>query len=201
MSEISGAVEGPTDESVLRRLVQEAGGTVGRVYGRQGKDHLLRQISAYNHAARFYPWIVLMDLDRETQCLSQYIPQVLPEPMADKLCLRFAVRAVEAWLLADRERFSTFFSVNETRIPLNPDALLNPKKALIDLAQRSRRRDVRESLVPRAESGRAVGPGYTYWLIEYIQDPRRGWRPEVAASASESLARCRACIRRLMRDP
>ena len=185
---------------MLRRLVQEAGGTVGRVYGRQGKDHLIRQISAYNHAARFFPWVVLIDFDRETQCLPQYIRQVLPDPISDRLCLRFAVRSIEAWLLADRERFATFFSVNEARIPLVPDSLPNPKRALIDLAQRSRRRDVRESLVPRAESGRTVGPGYTYWIIEYIQDSRLGWRPEVAASSSESLTRCRACIRRLTKS-
>jgi hypothetical protein len=196
MVEISGAVEGPVDEAVLRRLVIEAGGTVGKVYGRQGKDHLVQQARAYNHAARVSPWIILMDLDQEVQCVPQYIKQIVPNPMPN-LCFRLAVRAVEAWLLADRERFATFFGINEAILPLNPDDLANPKGTLVTVARRSRRREIREDLVPRAESGRTVGPGYTSWMLKYIQDPEKGWRPDAAAQSSNSLLRAQACIRRL----
>jgi hypothetical protein len=197
---ISGAVEGPVDEAVLRRLVQDAGGMVGKVYGLQGKERLIRQLGAYNYAARRSPWVVLMDFDREPECLPSYHRTLLPNP-SSSLCFRLAVRAVEAWLLADRQRFGMFFGVSEARLPLNPDELPNPKSALVGIAHHSRKKEIRESLVPRADSGRLVGPGYSSWIISYIQDRDKGWRPDVAAGSSDSLARCKACIFRLLREP
>jgi len=200
MPDLTGAVEGPVDEAVLRRLVQDVGGNIGKVYGLRGKDRLLQQIGAYNHAARWSPWVILTDFDRETQCIPLYLRQVLPDP-SPSLCFRLAIRSIESWLLADGGRFAAFFGVSEARIPRVPDELPNPKETLVNLARRSRRREVRENLVPRPESGRTVGPGYTAWMIEYIQDPTNGWRPDVASEFSDSLARCRACIRRLTSNP
>jgi hypothetical protein len=197
MSEISGAVEGSVDEAVLRRLVREAGGTVGKVFGLRGKGHLLQQIGAYNHAARFSSWVVLMDFDSEIQCVPSYVSRVLPDP-SPRICFRLAVRAIESWLLADRERFAAFFSIGVARIPRNPDDLPDPKLALVNLARHSRRREVRENLVPRPESGRSVGPGYTSWITEYVQNATSGWRPPTASESSDSLVRCRACIRHLI---
>lgn len=187
------------DEAVLRRLVQEAGGTIGKIYGRRGKGHLLQQVKAYNYAARVSPWVVLMDFDREAQCLPSFRRQVLPEP-EPRLCFRLAVRSIESWLLADRERFAAFFDINPSILPLSPDELSDPKRSLVELARRSRRREIRESLVPRPESGRSVGPGYTPWMIQYAQNASQGWRPSVAVAASNSLSRARACLRRLINN-
>jgi hypothetical protein len=196
---ISGAVEGPVDEAVLRRLLRDSGATPGAIYGKRGKDRLVQQVSAYNHAARFAPWVVLMDLDRDADCGAGLKNRLLPDP-SPTLCLRIAVRTVEAWLLADRERFSDFFAISLSKVPPNPESLPDPKRTIVELARTSRRKEIRSDLVPRPESGRPVGPLYTSRMIEYIESTQNGWRPAVAAEEAESLRRCLRCLQRLVRQ-
>lgn len=190
-----GAVEGLVDEAVLRRLISQVGADAGTIHNKGGKGRLLQQIHAYNHAARFRPWVILLDLDRDADCAPSYLRQ-LPEP-SPHLCLRIAVRAVEAWLLADREHFSSFFAVPAGRIPSGPDDLNDPKRSLVDLARYSRRKDIRQDLVPRPESGRSVGPAYSSRLLEFIRDSGSGWRPDAGAERSQSLRRCLRHLERL----
>ena len=45
---VSGAVEGDLDEAVLRRLVEEEGAILNRLYGRKGKQHLKQRLTGYN---------------------------------------------------------------------------------------------------------------------------------------------------------
>lgn len=116
-----------------------------------------------------------------------------------RMCFRVAVRETEAWLMADCERLAQFLGVRRSWIPGDPEAVDDPKTTLVDLARRSRRRDIREDMVPRAGSGRSVGPAYNSRLIEFATDRLRGWRPDVAAAGADSLARCRRCIDDLMR--
>lgn len=194
-SVISGAVEGIVDEAVLRRLVDEAGGRVGAIYGKNGKPHLRRVLGGYNNAARFSPWLVLVDLNSDAECAPPFLASWLQAP-ADMMRLRVAVRAIEAWMLADRDQLATFLRVPVTRLPRDPDAVSEPKRLLVDLARGSRRRGIREDMVPRPGSGRAVGPAYASRLIEFTAT---GWRPEVAAGCSDSLRRCRDRIAELVR--
>lgn len=194
---ISGAVEGPVDEAVLRRLIHGLGATPGTIYGKRGKDRLVQQVAAYSHAARLAPWVVLMDLDHDADCAPTLRIRLLPDP-APALCLRIAVRAVEAWLLADRERFAEYFGIALSKVPPQPEALSDPKRAVVDLARSSRRKEIRRDLVPRQESGRTVGPAYTSHLLAYIQDGQNGWRPEIAAEEAQSLESAIRCLKRLL---
>ena len=66
------------------------------------------------------------------------------------------------------------------------------------VARRSRRRSVRDALVPQAGTTAKVGPGYAVSLIDYTS---RHWRPEIAATRSESLARLRDFLRRCASSP
>jgi hypothetical protein len=191
---LSGAVEGLVDEAVLRRLVRFAGGSVGPVHPKQGKRLLLDRLAGYNEAARYSPWFVLVDLDHDAECAPPFRHRCLPTPV-DGMCFRIAVREVEAWLLADSERLAAFLSVRHSRIPPNPDSLGDPKQRVIQIARDSRRRDIREDMVPRPGSGRSVGPAYSARLIEFVQS---GWRPRVAARNSESLRRCTRRLRNLV---
>jgi len=181
------AVEGPTDEAVVRRLVHYVGGAVlGPVYGKQGKPTLLKALPGYNNAARYHTsWFVLVDLDQDADCAPPVLDQWLSDP-APGMCFRIAVRAMEAWLLADRERIARFLSVPVSHIPDDPEGLADPKRAIVDLAVRSRRRAIREDMVPRPGSGRSVGPAYTSNIIEFIHT---SWRPEVAMTRADSLQR------------
>ncbi len=192
---ISAAVEGIVDEAVVRVLASRAGLNVTAVYGKNGKAHLRSKLLAYNHAARYAPWIVLIDLDDDAECAPPFKRQLLPKP-AQQMCFRVAVREVESWLLADRERAASFFAVSRSRIPAQPEAESNPKQAMISIARQSRRRAIREDMVPREGSGRNVGPAYASRLIEFVTDFRRGWRCYVAAEGAESLKRCLECLKR-----
>ena len=193
---ITGAVEGDVDEAVVRCLIEHVNAKTLAIYGRNGKSHLHRRLSSYNQAARFSPWIVLVDLDLDAECAPPFRESWLPRP-ADNMCFRVAVRAVESWLMADKERFARFLGVGIAKIPRDVEAVNHPKLTVVDLAKFSRRREIREDMVPRAASGRAVGPAYTARLIEFVMDAKIGWRPEVAAENSESLKRCLRCLRRL----
>jgi hypothetical protein len=195
---IAAAVEGLVDEAVVQRLVAYAGGTVGVVYGKKGKRHLRDNINAYNQAARFAPWIVLTDLDQEADCAPLLRTDWLTN-QAPMMEFRIAVHEVEAWLLSDRERLAEFLSVSEIRIPLTPESEIDPKKLMVNIARRSRRREIREDLVPRTESGRSEGPGYTSRITQFVLDNERGWRPSVAAARSDSLRRCLSGLRTLIR--
>ncbi len=113
----------------------------------------------------------------------------LPDP-APLMLFRIAVRKVEAWLLCDHERISKFLAVSPSRLPENPEIHDDPKALVTELAAHSRRRDIREDMVPRAGSGRKIGPAYSSRLIEFATDQRSGWRPKIAAEKSDSLNRC-----------
>ena len=182
-------MEGDLDEALLRRILGCAGMSLGTVYGRKGKRFLLQSIHGYNNAARYAPWVVLVDLDRDGDCAPPYVQKWLARPSA-QMCFRVAVRSIEAWLLADRERMARLLGVSRAWLPANPDSLDDPKRELINLARRSRRRAVRDDLVPRQGSGRSVGPLYTTRMIEFVQDEVAGWRLDQAVCVSESLERC-----------
>ena len=154
---VTAAVEGDLDETLLRRLVADLRLGLVAVHGRQGKQFLLRQLRGYNNAAQHSPWIVVVDLDGDCNCAPPCVEQWLPNP-APHMRLRLAVRAVEAWLLSDRERIAQFLGARPNSVPSNPDELENPKRELVTLARGSRRRAIREELVPREGSGRQSAP-------------------------------------------
>lgn len=189
MPYIAGAVEGVSDEAVFYRVVGSRGGDVHRVQVQGGKPGLRRALPGYNAAARHAPWLVLVDLDREFTCGARLVADWLPRPNR-YMRLRVVVRTVEAWLLADRKRFSAFFSVAQSALPDRPDDLPDPKGALLAAIARSRRPAIQEDMLPRSGSGRRVGAAYTSRLIEFAGDSARGWRPEAAAERSPSLAKC-----------
>lgn len=183
---ISGAVEGVTDEAALRRIAECVGINMGNVSITGGKRRLDKQLSGYDNAAKFSPWCVVRDLDMDASCAAELVSRLLPSP-AEHMRLRIAVRSIEAWMMADRERFARFLSVARSVVPGSPDDLDDPKETLVNLARKSKKRDVREGLVPGERSGRRVGTGYTSFVIEYVQTQ---WRPDVAATSSDSLRRC-----------
>jgi hypothetical protein len=186
---ITGAGEGDIDAAILRRLARHAGFEMAAVYGGFGKPRLLQSLHGYNNAARFSPWLVLVDLDGDGPCAPPCCQAWLPHP-APFMCFRIAVRAAEAWLLADGEAMARLLAVPTARLPRDPDALDNPKRELVNLARGSRRAATRDGLVPREGSGRLVGQLYTSTMIAFIEDEGDGWRPERARVVSDSLARC-----------
>lgn len=191
---MNAAVEGLVDEAVLRRLVEHVGGQTGTVYGRKGKSYLRQRIGGFNQAARYSPWVVVVDLNAEADCAPALCAEWLPDP-APNLCFRVAIREVEAWLLADGETLARFLGIAEGSVPSDPESLDRPKESMVRLSRRSRKSAIRKDMVPRRDSGRAVGPAYTSRLIEFASTE---WRPAVAAKRSNSLKRAIRCLQRLL---
>jgi hypothetical protein len=191
---ISAAVEGIVDEAVIRKLVIYTGASPGSIYGKNGKPDIRLKVQGYNKAAQRNPWIVLVDLDNDAQCAPTLHAAWLPHPERF-MCFRVAVREVEAWLLADREQMASFLAVGCDRIPHDPESLADAKEALVNLARKSRRKEIREDMVPRAGSGREVGPAYASRVIEFVS---RHWRPDEASLKAESLSRAIECLKRLV---
>jgi hypothetical protein len=187
------AFEGATDEPILRRLCAHVGATVLTTYPASGKSKLDAKIPAYNNAARHAPWLVLRDFDHDATCQGALVRALAPQ-RSEYMCLRLAVRASEAWLLADRQSLSHFLSVRLRDIPTDPETLTNPRETLINVARKSKKRAIREDMVPRSGASRAVGPGYTSRIIEFSSSY---WDPAAAAGSSQSLQKCIAAMTEL----
>ena len=180
-------VEGETDRIVLTELLHSRNFTDFEPYVMGGKGKLLKRLDNYNQAARFSPWLVVLDLDRDAACAPARVHSILPMP-ANNMILRIAVRSIESWLMADHESMAWFLSIPVREFPTNPDNRINPKQFLIDLVQQKCPSRQRRRLVEEMTGNRDLsGPGYRYWINRFAA---RHWRPEVAARRSDSLAGC-----------
>jgi hypothetical protein len=159
---------------------------IGSPYIANGKGRLDQKLAAYNKAAAHSPWFVLRDFDHDSACPGHLLDDLIPR-QSTGMVLRIAVRTAEAWLIADRERLAAFLSVRTQQIPLQPEKLDRPKRALVDLARLSRSRAIQEDMVPPEGLSVEVGPGYTSRVSEFAA---RHWDPLRASRNSDSLARC-----------
>jgi len=185
--------EGLLDATVGERLLDQLGieRTHTRFIPKGGEDAFWRECPRYNQAARHAgPILGLADLE-QAPCPSGLIANHLPTGREPGFVVRVAERMVESWLMADRARLSEYLRVSPARISANPETYPHPKRALVDVARHSTRREVREDMVPEAGSKGIVGRGYTACLSEFI---RQYWRPLDAQQNSPSLARAITAI-------
>ena len=183
---ISLVVEDPLGQVVLRRILHERRSdiVVGSCYGNRGYGYIKKRAAGFNKAAKGVPLLMLADLEME--CAPAQIATLLPGPKHHNLLLRIAVRETEAWILADRTGFSSFLGVATRLIPQHPDTITDPKKLIIDLARRCRKRFLREALVPAAGSTARVGPEYNGQLSSFVL---YAWSLNEASQNSPSLRR------------
>lgn len=191
MAMITVAVEGIVDVPIVRTLFTWLGHEIAHVHGLNGKNKVDTSLKGYNKAAQFAPWFVLRDFDHDAACAAALVRMLLPVP-AKQMVFRVAVREAEAWLLADPERISGFLSVPRSAVPTNPDSLGDPKASLVSIARKSKRKAVREGIVPLAGTTADVGPEYVSQISDFASNH---WRPEVAAHNSDSLNRCIARLK------
>jgi hypothetical protein len=181
------ATEGMDDEAVARKICAVLSVPVGPSYPAGGKSKLDPKIPSYNAAARLSPWFVLRDLDADAPCPGS-LRDSLAADISPRLLLRVPVRSIESWLLADALGLSRYlFLSSPALVPGQPELLVNPKQEMVNLARRSRRRAIREAMVPLPGMSVSVGPEYTVRLIEFA---RCHWDPLAAAERSQSLRRC-----------
>jgi hypothetical protein len=179
------AVEDDLSAVVLRRLLNHSGKDycVGVTYGLTGFGYLKRTVHGWNAAARGIPFVLLTDLDTYS-CPPQLITDWLKVPVHPNLVFRVAVREVEAWLLADSDNLGRFLAVSKTNIPPLCETISDPKAALVTLARRSRSREIRDRVAPRAGSTAKQGPDYNACLSSFVLST---WDIDVAATKAPSL--------------
>jgi len=187
------AVEGPTDDVAIRRIMQSVGLVPGLGLGGNGREALLNRVPNYNRAARVGPFVVLIDFERDQGCVGAFVRRVLPAP-SELMRLRVAVRSIESWFMADADSLARYLNVPVDRIPAQPDTIAQPKLQMVNLARRSRSSVIRREMVPREGSGRSVGPAYTSRMQEFA---RFHWNIERAADTSPSLLRSLRALKTL----
>ena len=180
------AIEDRLSDAVATKILEKFGIKIVKRIGFQGKSDLERKAPELNRAASGITVFMLTDLDSPRECPPRLIRSWIKGPLNPKFFFRVAVMEVEAWVMADRIGFAAFLSVPLHRIPSPTDKILDPKEFLLSLARRSKKRAVREALVPAQRATLSVGNEYNTLLSEFV---REHWDLERAATASPSLKR------------
>lgn len=157
---------------------------IGRILGRRGNQYIKSQLHSFNEASlKVNPYIILTDLD-SIECAPKMNNDWFPFSKSPKLLFNIAVREGEAWLLADRKNFARFFGVSASSIDRDVEGIPDPKLYIVNLARQSRKRTIREGIVPDGTA--KVGKLYNTILEEFIQNT---WDVSMASNHSNSLDR------------
>lgn len=187
MTVVHTLVEGETDEAVANKLLERAGLTVGYSYGKKGCPYIKSRIANFNSAARQSAYLVLVDfMDTKLSCPPEVLSRWLPAKN-ENLVLRVVVRELESWLLADVENISRFLGVSRNKIPRKPEELTDPKRELVNIARSSRRKAVRDAIVPERGGTAVAGILSVSEMKRFIHND---WNIDSARKASPSLDRC-----------
>lgn len=181
--------EDSLSEAVIERLLKLSPmdvSIVRRINGR-GSGYIRSRIQSFFSAAVHQePFLVLMDSDKE-DCALHLLDMLVPANKRNRKCLfRIVVREIESWLLADARGISHFLGISETLINRRPEALADPKNHLIQLARRSRKKDIADAIVPARGTSVVVGREYNQTLLPFVHNI---WDINSAAKRSESLRR------------
>jgi len=171
-------------ERLLKHVDPEA--EIANRLGRTGVGYIRGKLRGFNQAAAGMRILVLADRDSAANCPATMIQDWIGGPRHPNLVVRFAEMEVESWVLADQERIAQFLEVLPNRVPTDPDALADPKQALVNLARSSQSRRVRDDMCPPPGATSLVGPAYNDRLQVFL---RERWRPNIAARHSPSLRR------------
>lgn len=181
------AVEDDLSEAVLREMLKQSQRpfSIGTCLKRRGYGYLKKILPGINHAAKGSPYLVLTDLDKN-ECPLALLTEWLSYPKHPNLIFRVAVIEVEAWLLAHREAFAEFLGISVDLMPDDVDSVSDPKQFLIELTRKSRKRYLRDAIVPAENSTAKIGKDYNGQLIQFVN---QNWEPEIAKTHSRSLER------------
>ena len=154
----------------------------------QGKSYLQKRAAELNRSAAAPPYVLMLtDLDSPQTCVPELIQSWVRAPLNSGFSLRVAVMEIESWIMADRGALAAFLSIPVNRIPSDPDEISQPKEFLVSLARKSRKKSLRDQLVPRIGAVTTkVGPEYNNCIGEFVQVH---WDLERAAAVSPSLKR------------
>lgn len=195
MIPIALATEDALSESLGQRLLAELAPRLQAplLLRKGGFGYLRSGMPKWRQLSQRQAVVILTDLDKAS------CPGVLRAdwlgglPCPENLLLRVAVREAESWLLADHDAVRQFMG-SKGVLPKNPDDLPDPKKYVLQLAEKAHR-DVRLDMVRASGAMSGQGIGYNARLTELVST---AWSPERAAERSPSLGRARIRLRQLV---
>ncbi len=187
-------VEGELDEVVARRLIKYVHHEPGVCYGKSSYGYIKNKIRNFNQAAPYAFYFCLVDfVDTKFTCPSEAISDWLPHRHPNMI-FRAVVQELESWLLADHENLARFLHISSVLVPLEPEAVSDPKHEMVNLARRSRSSSIRAALVPEAKSTAIVGKLYSSSMSNFILNH---WDISQAQKRAPSLERCIFRLREL----
>lgn len=186
--------EGQLELPVGRKLIEHCGHSIGREYLLQGCGNIKSKAYKYASLAVGGDGVLVLTDFMDSRC--DCVPQALVEYRAETIgrhsfLYRFAMPELESWLLADVAGLSDFLRVARSKIPDKPEEVPDPKRTLVNLARSSKKRAVREDIVPPEGNSGVVGRLYVPRLTEFVE---KFWDIDAAIQHASSLARC---VRRL----
>lgn len=181
------AVEDELSGAVMGRLISFSGRNflINRIFNARGNTQLKAGMTKFRAASRVIPHIVLTDLDR-CPCPPALIDNWKANQLPPQLLFRVAVREVEAWLMADRAGIAQFLHIDVSKVPHAPESEEDPKRTLINLARKSRKRRLSQEIVPEAGSAAKIGVLYNTHFINFVNS---SWDIEQACLCAPSLDR------------
>lgn len=164
-------VEDELSEAALRKLIDYSGRefTIHRVLRMGGFGQIKSRVQQFKNASHATPHIVLTDLDQYA-CAPELLTDWGANTLPSALLFRVAIREIEAWLLADRIGIAEYLTIPLTKIPLRPEDEPDPKRTLMNLARRSRKKRLTEEIVPAIGSRNSVGPLYNLRMGEFVRN-------------------------------
>jgi hypothetical protein len=161
--------------------------TVSNLMGRRGFSYFQSRVDQIRKSATSLKFLIFLDGDElGTICPSDAISRWFQTSQPDNIYVRFAFHEVESWLLADRDNLAAFLNVPTSAVPVITDKDRNTKEMLVQLARRSRSREIVQDLVPAPGFTSSVGPAYNSRVSKFIQT---NWDVRTAAESNSSLAR------------
>jgi len=202
MPDINLVIEGKTDEYMMQALFQYLHLPAPIIRSKRSsssggeKEAILTNLQKWNEAAKWDYWVVVIDMDNDATCVTEYRKKLLPI-VSDKMIFRIAIKKIEAWILADAPSLAKYLGINVLLIPANPENLADPKDALLRLVRKSKKKMLREDMLPIDGSGAKQGRAYIQRIQEFLFHPEYSWRPEVAEHSADSLKRCLRALRKI----
>ena len=173
----------------IAEILLEHSGVATMVHQRlntKGADPFKKKIAAMNNVAtNVMPVLMIADADQAACVVAQRNAWV-PRYISDRLCMRLAVKEAEAWALADHVGFAKFAELSADLLPARPETEDDPKRSLLALIQKSRRRVLRDEMLPEKGASSPVGLGYNIHMTDFIKNY---WDVDRAAERAPSLAR------------
>jgi len=164
------------------------------------------KISEFNKLSETHPVVLLIDLDNN-DCAPQLLRQLIKDKKNDFI-FNIAVDEAEAWLMADRKGFATYFKIKMEDMPFAHQTKQGGRKALTEmnfaykssryltheLIQKSKSSEFIQQLAPKNKASK--GPEYNSCMLPFIQ---YAWNIDDARENSDSLNRMILRIENLLR--